>query len=88
MDEYLYDLGGGDGIVNVCNDQAYQNAYIKSVQPFLYYVYCRAENKEFMGKGKDPFTLFWGFLKCMVIKNKMLCTVISSPLLILQRFKV
>ena len=47
--------------MNVCNDQAYQNAYIKSVQPFLYYVYCRAENKEFMGQGKDPFTLFWGF---------------------------
>ena len=41
-----------------------------------------------MGKGKDPFTLFWEFFKCMVTKNKMLCTVVSSPLLILQIFKV
>lgn len=41
----------GDGIVNVCNDQAYQMHTLK-VQLFLYYVYCRAENKEFMGKGK------------------------------------
>ena len=31
VDEYLYYLGGGDGIVDVCNDQAYQNAYIKSM---------------------------------------------------------
>lgn len=72
--------------MDVCNDQTFQNAYIKSMQ--ILYIMYTAELKEFMGKGKDPFTLFWEFFKCMVTKNKILCTVISSPLLILQRFKV